>query len=143
MIEKDIVVIHDLIDRYITNHQNNFAGKLKFPRLSYLQKSLLKWIERQDKCGLDELAAAFNKTTTENINKTLQSLKKKGLITYQPITNDDKVNSLIQITQEGKKFIRVEEEAIMEFASQVRSVLDEKEVQEMDFLMSKVITWIS
>lgn len=141
MIEKDLIIIHDLIDRYIAKHQEALSGEIKFPNLSNIQKRTLKWIEKQTHPVAEDLAFAFNKTFAE-VNEALHGLSGYGLVMLQPATNGQKTGPTIQLTPSGKKVVQVEEEAIMEFSSQVRSVLSEKELKEIDFLLSKVITRI-
>ena len=45
----------------------------------------------------------------------------------------------VRLTPKGERIVRVDEEAMMEFCSQMRSVLNEHELEELEFLMAKVV----
>jgi DNA-binding MarR family transcriptional regulator len=138
MLEKDFITIHDLIGQMIQTHKEILFGDQELSQFTIRQVYYLKSIRQLKTPTLSQLARYFN-ITKPSVTAIVQHLIEMGFIEKQQSEADLRVFT-VKLTPKGKRMAGVDEEAMREFCSQMRSVLTEGEVEELSFLLAKLVT---
>ena len=100
----------------------------------------LKIIGRLRHSTLTDLARAF-KVSKPSVTAIVNHLFELGYVEKSQSENDLRVFT-VRLTAKGERIVRVDEEAVLEFCSQTRSVLSGQELEELEFLIAKIISTI-
>jgi DNA-binding MarR family transcriptional regulator len=137
MFEKDFTAVYNLVGNIIQAHKESLFSDQELSQLTIRQIHYLKCISKLTNPTLTQLACAF-KITKPSVTAIIQHLSEMGYVEKHQSSKDLRVFT-VNLTPKGARMARVDEEAIMEFCSQARSVLAEKEVEELEFLLARLL----
>jgi DNA-binding MarR family transcriptional regulator len=140
MFEKDFISLYDLVGNIIQAHKESLFSDHELSQLTIRQIYYLKCISRLNTPTLSQLARVF-KITKPSVTAIIQHLCEMGYVEKHQSHTDMRVFT-VKLTQKGDRMAHVDEEAIMEFSSQVRSVLNEQEFEELEFLLARLLVSI-
>lgn len=137
MLEKDFTIIANIIGRINHAHKEALFSGEDLSQLTIRQTDYLKIIASLRNPTLTDLARAF-KITKPSVTAIINHLVEMGYVEKSQSSTDLRIFT-VRLTPKGERIVRVDEEAMMEFCSQMRSVLNEHELEELEFLMAKVV----
>ena len=137
MLEKDFTTIYELVGQMIQSHKEALFSERELSQLSPRQIYYLKCIHQLKSPTLSQLARCVN-ITRPSVTVIIQHLLDMGYIEKHQSLKDLRVFT-VKLTPKGERMARVDEEAVLEFCSQMRSVLSESEVEEFSFLMARLV----
>jgi DNA-binding MarR family transcriptional regulator len=141
MFEKDFIIIYGLIGQIIRTHKEMLFSDQELSQLTLHQIDYLKRIHELKAPTLGQLARSF-KITKPSVTAIVQHLSDMGYLDKIQSQDDLRVFT-VKLTPKGERLVRVDEEALHEFCSQMRSVLNQSEVDELSFLLAKLVTTLN
>ncbi|MCE1252507.1 MAG: MarR family transcriptional regulator [Anaerolineae bacterium] len=137
MLEKDLISISEHVEQMLQAHREALLNQEELSALTMRQLYYLKRIGRLNSPTLSELAHLF-KITKPSVTSLINRLTSMGFLEKKQSSEDMRVFT-VKLTARGERLTRVDEEALMEFGSHVRSSLNERELEEMEFLLAKLL----
>jgi DNA-binding MarR family transcriptional regulator len=141
MLEQDFIHITEILERMRHSHRQSLSGTQDLSILSVRQFYYLKVIKQLGYPTLTDLARSFL-VTKPSVTVIINKLCVLGFIEKHQSTTDRRVSN-VRLTPKGHRMVQVETDAMVEFCSQVRSFLSENEIEELEFLLAKIIVKIS
>jgi len=137
MFEKDFITLYDLVGQMAQAHKEKLFSEHELSQVTIRQVYYLKCIRRLGTPTLSELAHCVQ-ITKPSVTAIVQHLLDLGYIEKQQSHADLRVFR-VKLTPRGERLARVDEEAMLEFCSQARSVLSEAEADEFSFLLARLV----
>ena len=137
MFEKDFTTLYDMVGQIAQAHKEKLFSDHELSQLTLRQVHYLKCIRQLESPTLSELAHCFH-ITKPSVTAIVQHLVELGYIEKQQSPDDLRVFR-VKLTPRGERLARVDEEAMLEFCSQARSVLTESEAEEFSFLLARLV----
>lgn len=138
MLEKDLISISETVEQLLQSHREALLNQEELSTLTMRQLFYLKQIGRLNAPSLSELAHLF-KITKPSVTSLVNRLTHMGYLEKKQSSDDLRVFT-VKLTPRAERLTRIDDEALMEFGSHIRSVLNEKELEEMEFLLAKLVT---
>jgi DNA-binding MarR family transcriptional regulator len=137
MLELDFFKVFEIQERIRGAHQRSFQEN-NLPLLTDRLEGYLKVIDSLGSPTLTSLAKTLQ-LAKPSVTMIANQLVDLGLIEKRRPGEDLRVTTL-HLTLLGQRFVQVEQEAMGEFSSQVRSVLSDREADELAYLLAKIIS---
>jgi DNA-binding MarR family transcriptional regulator len=137
MLEKDFITLYDLVGQMIQSHKEKLFSDHELSQLTIRQIYYLKCIRQMKTPTLGQLAHCFN-ISKPSVTAIIQHLVEMGYVEKHQSSHDMRVFN-VKLTPKGDRMAHVDEEAMLEFCSQVSSVLTESEVEEFEFLLARLV----
>jgi DNA-binding MarR family transcriptional regulator len=138
MLEKDITSLIEAIDQLSHLHREALLEANGFPPVTPHQIDYLRQISRLNSPTLSELARLW-KITKPSVTDIINHLSTLGYVEKHQSNHDLRVFT-VRLTPAGCRLAQLKDEAVAQFCSQVRSTLSEKELEELEFMLAKVLT---
>ena len=137
MFEKDFITLYDLVGQMAHAHKEKLFSERELSQVTLRQVHYLKCIRGLGNPTLSELAHCSH-ITKPSVTVIVQHLLELGYVEKHQSPDDLRVYR-VRLTPRGERLARVDEEAMLEFCSQARSVLTESEAEEFSFLLARLV----
>jgi DNA-binding MarR family transcriptional regulator len=141
MLEQDFIHIKEILERLLLSHKKTLAGSHELAELTIRQFYYLKVIKQLGQPPLTALARNLQ-VSKPSVTAIINKLTLMGYINKISSTSDRRVSN-VRLTLKGQRMVQAEDDAMMEFCSQVRSLFSEKEIEDLEFFLAKIVVKVS